>query len=137
MDVFVRSVLAGKNLGFPQARDSVIASEVSWAMLNHAIANIPPVRGTPEEMQQILEQRRRLVNGFGCLSECKNFPISRSLLSRFRLRMRPSAVNWLKHGRNLEISVVRGSSTVPRTARKYHRPERQFRGPVQFGGAGH
>jgi predicted dehydrogenase len=65
VDVFGRSVLSGKNLGFPQARDSVIASEVSWAMLNDAIANQPPVRGTPEEMQQILEHRRHLVHGFG------------------------------------------------------------------------
>lgn len=65
VDVFARSVLAGKNLGFPQARDSVIASEVSWAMLNDAMANVPPVRGTPQEMQQILEHRRNLVNGFG------------------------------------------------------------------------
>jgi myo-inositol 2-dehydrogenase/D-chiro-inositol 1-dehydrogenase len=65
VDVFARSVLSGKNLGFPQARDSVIASEVSWAMLNDAIANEPPVRGTPEEMQQILEHRRNLVDGFG------------------------------------------------------------------------
>ena len=65
VDVFGRSVLEGKNLGFPQARDSVIASEVSWAMLNDAIANQPPVRGTAEEMHQILEHRRSLVDGFG------------------------------------------------------------------------
>jgi predicted dehydrogenase len=65
VDVFARSVIAGKNLGFPQARDSVIASEVSWAMLNDAIANQPPARGTPEEMQQILAQRRNLIDGFG------------------------------------------------------------------------
>jgi myo-inositol 2-dehydrogenase/D-chiro-inositol 1-dehydrogenase len=65
VDVFAKSVVAGKNLGFPQARDSVVASEVSWAMLNDAIANAPPVRGTPEEMQQILEHRRHMSNGFG------------------------------------------------------------------------
>ena len=65
VDVFARSVIAGKNLGFPQARDSVIASEVSWAMLNDAIAHQPPVRGKQEEMQQILEHRRNLVDGFG------------------------------------------------------------------------
>jgi myo-inositol 2-dehydrogenase/D-chiro-inositol 1-dehydrogenase len=65
VDVFARSILAGKNLGFPQARDSVVASEVSWAMLNDAVANVPPVRGTPEEMKQIIEHRRRMVNGFG------------------------------------------------------------------------
>ncbi|HUO13965.1 MAG TPA: Gfo/Idh/MocA family oxidoreductase [Verrucomicrobiae bacterium] len=65
VDVFARSILAGGNLGFPEARDSVLASEVSWAMLNDAIANVPPVRGTPGEMHEILEQRRQLVNGFG------------------------------------------------------------------------
>ena len=65
VDVFGRSILAGKNLGFPQARDSVIASEVSWAMLKDAISHVPPVRGTPEEMHAILEHRRHLVNGFG------------------------------------------------------------------------
>ncbi|MGC2476857.1 MAG: Gfo/Idh/MocA family oxidoreductase [Candidatus Sulfotelmatobacter sp.] len=65
VDVFGKSILAGKNLGVPQARDSVVASEVSWAMLNDAIVNVPPIRGTPEEMEQILEHRRRMVNGFG------------------------------------------------------------------------
>jgi len=65
VDVFARSVVAGRNLGFPQARDSVIASEVSWSMLNDAVANIPPVRGTAAEMQQILEHRSSLINGFG------------------------------------------------------------------------
>jgi hypothetical protein len=65
VDVFARSVIAGKNLGFPQARDSVIASEVSWAMLNDAIANQPPARGTPEEIRQILTHRRNLIDGFG------------------------------------------------------------------------
>ena len=65
VDVFARSILARANLGFPQARDSVIASEVSWAMLRDAIDNVPPIRGTPEEMQQILESRRHLENGFG------------------------------------------------------------------------
>ena len=65
VDVFARSVLAGRNLGFPQARDSVIASDVSWAMLHDAVRNLPPSRGTPEEMQQILEHRRNLIDGFG------------------------------------------------------------------------
>ena len=65
VDVFAQSVIAGKNLGFPRARDSVIASEVSWAMLHDAIAHQPPARGTQEEMQQILEHRRKLIDGFG------------------------------------------------------------------------
>ena len=74
VDVFARSLRAGKNLGFPEARDSVIASEVSWAMLNDAIANVPPVRGTPEEMQQILEHRRNLVSGFGLPLKTQELP---------------------------------------------------------------
>jgi hypothetical protein len=65
VDIFGRSILAGRNLGFPEARDAVIASEVSWAMLDNAVLNTAPVRGTPEEMQQILEHRRSLENGFG------------------------------------------------------------------------
>jgi len=65
VDAFARSILAGRNLGFPRARDSVIASEVSWAMLKDAISHEPPVRGTPEEMREILETRRKMVNGFG------------------------------------------------------------------------
>lgn len=65
VDVFARSILAGKNLGFPQARDSVIASEVSWAMLNDAISHVPPVRGTPEEMFEIIQHRKQMENGFG------------------------------------------------------------------------
>ncbi|HKU24558.1 MAG TPA: Gfo/Idh/MocA family oxidoreductase [Candidatus Sulfotelmatobacter sp.] len=65
VDVFGRSLLAGKNLGFPEARDSVIASEVSWEMLKDAISHTPPVRGTPQEMDEILEHRRQLINGFG------------------------------------------------------------------------
>lgn len=64
-DVFARSVQAGKNLGLPTPRDSAIASEVAWAMLNDAIANNPPVRGTKREMQQILAHRRTLRSGFG------------------------------------------------------------------------
>jgi predicted dehydrogenase len=74
VDVFARSVIAGKNLGFPQARDSVIASEVSWAMLNDAIANQPPARGTPEEMQQILAHRCSLIDGFGLPVKTEELP---------------------------------------------------------------
>ena len=81
VDVFARSILAGKNLGFPRARDSVIASEVSWAMLKDAMAHEPPVRGTPEEMEEILEHRRKMVNGFGLPVRAQQEPES-SLTSR-------------------------------------------------------
>jgi len=65
VEVFARSVMAGKNLGFPTARDAVIASEVSWAMLNAAVADGPPVIGTKKDLQQILQHRRSLRSGYG------------------------------------------------------------------------
>ncbi len=65
VDLFARSLLAGKNLGFPTARDAVIASEVSWAMLNDAVKNLPPAVGTPAEMEQILDSRRNARTGYG------------------------------------------------------------------------
>ncbi len=65
VDIFARSVLQGKNLGVPQARDSVIASEVSWAMLADAVKNTPPVVGSKKEMEQILQHRRSLRSGYG------------------------------------------------------------------------
>jgi len=37
---------------------------------------VPPVRGTPEEMQQILEHRRGLVNGFGLPVRKRELPES-------------------------------------------------------------
>jgi myo-inositol 2-dehydrogenase/D-chiro-inositol 1-dehydrogenase len=65
IDIFARSILAGRNIGFPTARDSAIASEVSWAMLHDAVKNKPPSIGTPAEMQAILGHRRTLRTGFG------------------------------------------------------------------------
>jgi myo-inositol 2-dehydrogenase/D-chiro-inositol 1-dehydrogenase len=65
IDVFARSILAGKNLGLPTPRDSAIASDVAWKMLKDAVENEPPVRGTKKEMQQILAHRRSLRTGFG------------------------------------------------------------------------
>jgi len=78
VDVFARSVNAGKDLGLPSARDSVVASEASWAMLRDAIANMPPVKGTEREMQQILQHRRTLRSGYGLPSQpsgCPEIPI--------------------------------------------------------------
>ncbi len=74
VDNFARSLRAGKNLGVPQARDSVIASEVSWAMLNDAVKNAPPVVGTKKEMEQILTHRRSLRSGFGLPVNPQNCP---------------------------------------------------------------
>jgi predicted dehydrogenase len=65
IDVFARSIRAGKNVGFPTARDSAVASEVAWAMLNDAVKNQPPAIGTRKELDMILQHRRSLRSGFG------------------------------------------------------------------------
>ncbi|HEX8324109.1 MAG TPA: Gfo/Idh/MocA family oxidoreductase [Tepidisphaeraceae bacterium] len=64
-DVFARSVLAGKNLGVPTARDSAAASEMAWKMLHDAEANALPSIGTKRELKQIQEHRKTLRSGFG------------------------------------------------------------------------
>jgi predicted dehydrogenase len=64
-DVFARSIAAGRNVGFPTARDSAIASEVAWAMLNDAVKHNPPAVGTNKELEAILKHRRSLRSGFG------------------------------------------------------------------------
>jgi predicted dehydrogenase len=74
VDSFARSVLTEKNLGLPTARDSVIASEVSWAMLRDAVANDPPAKGTKRDMQQILRHRRELRSGYGLPSRAQGCP---------------------------------------------------------------
>ncbi|MDF3128906.1 hypothetical protein P0Y35_06840 [Kiritimatiellaeota bacterium B1221] len=41
----------------PTARDSVMASEVSQAMLDDATGTHAPCAGTPEDMAEILDRR--------------------------------------------------------------------------------
>ena len=65
VDIFARSLMAGKNLGFPTPRDSVIASEVAWAMLNDAVSHNPPGVGNLGELEEILAHRRNLRSGYG------------------------------------------------------------------------
>ncbi|HEU5101847.1 MAG TPA: Gfo/Idh/MocA family oxidoreductase [Roseiflexaceae bacterium] len=57
---FARSLDAGRNLGLPLPRDSVIASQVAQDMLDFATQNSPPSVGTPEQMRQILDHREQL-----------------------------------------------------------------------------
>jgi hypothetical protein len=64
-DIFARSILAGKNLGFPTVRDGAIASEVAWGMLHDAVKNGPPKVGTHGELEMILKHRRSLRSGYG------------------------------------------------------------------------
>jgi myo-inositol 2-dehydrogenase/D-chiro-inositol 1-dehydrogenase len=65
VDIFAKSLLAGKNLGYPTAKDSVIASDVAWKMFHDAVKNDPPCIGTLAEMDEILERRKTLKNGYG------------------------------------------------------------------------
>ena len=58
IDVFTRSLDAGKDLGLPAARDSVIASRVSQQMHDSAKAQDPPSIGTAEEMQEIVRSKQ-------------------------------------------------------------------------------
>ncbi len=64
VDVFARSIIAGRNLGFPQVRDSVVASEMAWRMLDDAVANGSPCIGRVEDMDEIMTRRRTLSNGY-------------------------------------------------------------------------
>jgi predicted dehydrogenase len=54
---FAQSLDAGKNIGCPTPHDSVIASEVSQAMLDSAAQHAPMI-GTQAEMQRILKFRK-------------------------------------------------------------------------------
>jgi myo-inositol 2-dehydrogenase/D-chiro-inositol 1-dehydrogenase len=65
VDVFGKSILAGKNLGFPTVRDSVIASDIAWKMLNDAVKNGSPCIGKVEDMDEIVARRQTLTEGYG------------------------------------------------------------------------
>lgn len=79
IDVFARSLEAEKNLGFPTVRDSVVASEVSWAMLKDAKKNTPPVRGVKKDLEAILEHRRNLREGYGLPVRPQDCPCSEAM----------------------------------------------------------
>jgi myo-inositol 2-dehydrogenase/D-chiro-inositol 1-dehydrogenase len=65
VDIFARSVLDGENHGFPTVKDSVIASDMAWRMLDDAAKNGLPCIGKLEDMDEILARRRTLQNGYG------------------------------------------------------------------------
>lgn len=65
VDLFARCLAAGKDLGLPSPRDSAVASEMAWKMLDDAVSHHPPAVGTPKEMEQILTHRRNLRQGYG------------------------------------------------------------------------
>jgi myo-inositol 2-dehydrogenase/D-chiro-inositol 1-dehydrogenase len=59
-ETFAQSLDAGRNLGVPLPRDSVIASQVAQEMLDFAAKNNAPSVGSADELQQILAHRREL-----------------------------------------------------------------------------
>lgn len=65
VDVFARSVQAGRNLGFPTVKDSVIASDMAWKMFADAVKNNPPRIGKHEDMEEIIKRRMTMTEGYG------------------------------------------------------------------------
>jgi myo-inositol 2-dehydrogenase/D-chiro-inositol 1-dehydrogenase len=59
-ETFARSLDAGRDMGLPLARDSVIASQVSQAMLDFATAEGAPPIGSPDELRRIVAHRQEL-----------------------------------------------------------------------------
>ena len=59
-DTFARSLDAGRDLGVPLPRDSVIASQVAAEMVEFATGNAAPSIGSVDQMQRILAHRREL-----------------------------------------------------------------------------
>jgi hypothetical protein len=62
VDVFARSLDAGKNLGYPSARDSVIASRVAAEMVAQAYRSALPVKGSLADLQRIFDHHKDLIN---------------------------------------------------------------------------
>jgi predicted dehydrogenase len=60
IDNFTKSLDEGVNVGFPTARDSVIASHISQEMLKFATEKASPSVGTSDEMERIMAHRRVL-----------------------------------------------------------------------------
>lgn len=72
IDVLLRqmadSIEQGKRVqDMPQLRDSAIASEMAWKMLDDARLHDLPAIGTLDELERIRERRRNLKEGYGIL----------------------------------------------------------------------
>ncbi len=59
---FARSLKAGRNVGVPLPRDSVIASQVAQDMLDSATRDNPPSIGNQEQIRRIIARREELRN---------------------------------------------------------------------------
>jgi len=58
IDLFTRSLDAGRDLGLPSARDSVIASGIAHRMHKDAVANIPPCIGDKTELEYVRKHKQ-------------------------------------------------------------------------------
>ena len=59
-DQLAASLDAGRNVGFPTARDSVIASRVSQQMLDFARDHAAPIVGTPDDLARVIRHKATL-----------------------------------------------------------------------------
>ncbi|MFM1550234.1 MAG: Gfo/Idh/MocA family protein [Lentisphaeria bacterium] len=57
IDLFIRSLDAGRDLGLPTARDAVIASRVAQQMHDDAAAAGPPCIGGPDELDYVIANK--------------------------------------------------------------------------------
>ena len=65
---FARSIESGVRDGaLPTFRDAAIASEYAWRFLQDARKHDMPAIGTPEELEEIRDRRRKMTNGYGLL----------------------------------------------------------------------
>ena len=68
ISLMAESISTGtRNICMPSFRDSAIASEYAWKMLDDARKNELPSIGTHEELEEIWEHRRNLKDGYGLL----------------------------------------------------------------------
>ena len=65
---FARSIESGvRDEALPTFRDAAIASEYAWRFLQDARKHDMPAIGTPEELEEIRDRRRKMTNGYGLL----------------------------------------------------------------------
>ena len=56
-----------RHVDMPRLRDSAIASEYAWRMVDDACSHELPAIGTLDELEQIRERRRHMTDGYGLL----------------------------------------------------------------------
>ncbi|MDL2256818.1 Gfo/Idh/MocA family oxidoreductase [Bacteroidales bacterium OttesenSCG-928-I14] len=69
-DLFANSILSGKREpGLPEMKDSVIASQFAWEFLNDARTHDMPAIGNQQTLDEIIERRRNLKDGYGLIKK--------------------------------------------------------------------